>query len=93
MTGKRGGFMIVKYEKHIKKSELTNVLIQIYKKLCLSKESQKKLCLSKENRGFAEGSALAVGMIVGYFGIDPDYVSMEAEKANEYERAEHEHNN
>lgn len=81
--------MIVKYEKHIKKSELEKVLIQIFKNIPLSKGSLKEDCKTGEYRGFREGSALTVGIIAGRFGIDPDRIVSEAKngkgKDNEHD--------
>ena len=67
MTGKKGGFMIVNYDGKIKKSELIKILVATYRRLSLDK---------LKSRDFREGSAEAIGMVVGYFGIDPmDIVS------------------
>lgn len=62
MTGRKGGFMIVNYDRKIKKSELIKILVATYRKLSLDKS---------KSRDFSEGSAEAVGMVVGYFGINP----------------------
>ena len=62
MTGQKGGFMIVNYDGKIKKSELIKILVATYRKLSLDK---------LKSRDFREGSAEAVGMVVGYFGINP----------------------
>ena len=62
MTGRNVGFMIVNYDKRIKKSELIKILVATYRRLSLDK---------LKSRDFREGSAEAVGMVVGYFGINP----------------------
>ena len=59
---KKGGFMIVNYDRNIKKSELIKILVATYRRLSLDK---------LKSRDFREGSAEAVGMVVGYFGINP----------------------
>jgi len=68
--------MIVNYDGKIKKSELIKILVATYRRLSLNKL---KSC------DFREGSAEAVGMVVGYFGIDPTIIASEAIKGKQNE--------
>ena len=68
--------MIVNYDKKIKESELIKILVATYRRLSLDK---------LKSRDFREGSAEAVGMVVGYFGIDPTIIQYEAIKGKQNE--------
>ena len=68
--------MIVNFDRKINESELIKILIATYKRLSLAKE---------KNRDFREGSAEAVGMVVGYFGIDPTIILSEAIRGKQNE--------
>ena len=68
--------MIVNFDRKINESELIKILIATYKRLSLAKG---------KSRDFREGSAEAVGMVVGYFGIDPTIIHSEAIRGKQNE--------
>ena len=68
--------MIVNYDGKIKKSELIKILVATYRRLSLN---------ILKSRDFREGSAEAVGMVVGYFGIDPTIIHSEAIRGKQNE--------
>jgi len=62
--------MTIQFKRKISEDELTECLIRIYM----------RQCLSGANAEYTAGAASTIGIIIGYLGLDPDSIPNEAKR-------------